>query len=99
MRRLSWLAALDPQLLGTAQCLLYLPVTRRLIHSAQARTIDLLGRAAPVLQAFLLPFGPQCARAKSGNSSQKGQSQQSIPPSSSYFRAPIMHQQLDGDVR
>jgi hypothetical protein len=71
MRRLSWLVAPDPFLLGTAQCLLYLPVTRRPIHSAQVRTIDLLGRAAPVLQAFLLPFGPQCARAKSGNSSQE----------------------------
>ena len=32
MRRLSWLVALDPLLLGTAQCLLYLPVARRLVH-------------------------------------------------------------------
>jgi hypothetical protein len=99
MRRLSWLVAPDPFLLGTAQCLLYVPVTRRLIHSAQARTIDLLGRAALVLQAFLFPSGPQWARAKAAIQAKSRQAPQSISPSSCYFRAATMHQQLDGDVR
>jgi hypothetical protein len=74
MRRLSWLAALDPLLLGTAQCLLYLPIGGH-------------------------PSAPQCTRAKTAIQAKSGQGQQSIPPSSYYFRAATMHQPIYGDVR
>jgi hypothetical protein len=40
MLRLSWLAALDPVLPGTAQCLLYLPIGGRLVYGTSGWRID-----------------------------------------------------------
>jgi hypothetical protein len=57
MRRLSWFVALDPLLLGTAQCLLYLPVARRLVH--------LTRRCASVIFEELIVQSPDASQRKS----------------------------------